>query len=1237
MPKLSLADRATPLRVVIVTMDRHLAGPLSRALPALNAELPGLTVDLHAASDWAAKPETLDYARADIARADIILASMLFLEDHFAPILPALKARRDHCDAMVCAASASDVVKLTRMGGFTMEGKMSGPLALLKKLRPSPKAKSHSAGAQQMMLLRRIPQILRFIPGKAQDVRAYFLTLQYWMCGSDQNIANMLRLLISKYADGPREVLRSAVTVGDPLVYPDVGVYHPRMNPILFEKAERLPAGLDRGTVGLLLLRSYLLSGDAKHYDGVIAALEARGLNVVPVFASGLDARPAIDKYFFANGHSKIDALVSLTGFSLVGGPAYNDSKSAEAVLARLDVPYIAAQPLEFQSLEEWESSDRGLLPVESTIMVAIPELDGATGPIVYGGRSRETSAGPKEMRAHTERVNMLAARVAKLVALRQMPRKDRKVSIVLFNFPPNAGNTGTAAFLAVFESLFNLLTRMKTEGYTVTVPASVDDLRRSIVTGNAERFGAHANVHARIPAGDHIRREPHLKEIEAQWGPAPGRQQSDGSSIFVLGERFGNVFVGLQPSMGYEGDPMRLLFEKGFAPTHAFSAFYRWLREDFGAAAVLHFGTHGALEFMPGKQAGLSATCWPDRLIRDLPNIYLYASNNPSEGAVAKRRSAATLVSYLTPPVAAAGLYKGLVELKASLMHWRGLMPDAPEAERAGLGTLIQSQAAALELAGAEPAFGTEANAHIAKLWQAVLELEYTLIPHGLHVAGAVSSREERIDMLLSVADATHGLNPARESIAALVDGAKPEQALMLSGLAADDTTLAAYRNLAQTAKLLAVDHELGAVITALDGRYLRPAPGGDLLRTPSILPTGRNLHGFDPFRIPSAYAVADGARQADRLIARHMGDGFSFPETIAMVLWGTDNLKSEGAPISQALALVGALPRFDGYGRIAGATLVPLEKLRRPRIDVVITVSGIFRDLMPLQLKLLAEACLMAAGADESGDQNFLRKHALEYQRKTGCDLATAALRVFGNADGAYGSNVNNLVESGRWDDEDELAETYSRRKSFAYDASGRPSQRADLLQSVLADVQLAYQNLDSVELGVTTVDTYFDTLGGISRATKRAKGGAEAPVYIGDQTRGEGAVRTLTEQVSLETRTRMLNPKWYEGMLKHGYEGVRQIEVHVTNTMGWSATTGQVSPWVYQQISETFVLDQKMRERLALLNPTASARVAHRLLEAYDRKYWMPDGETLNALRSATDELEDRLEGIGVEAAA
>jgi magnesium chelatase subunit H len=420
--------------------------------------------------------------------------------------------------------------------------------------------------------------------------------------------------------------------------------------------------------------------------------------------------------------------------------------------------------------------------------------------------------------------------------------------------------------------------------------------------------------------------------------------------------------------------------------------------------------------------------------------------------------------------------------------------------------------------------------------------------------------------------------------------------------------------------------------MLDALDGRFIRPAAGGDVMRNPEVLPTGRNLHGFDPFRIPSVFAVKDGAKQAQRILDAFQKESHSLPESIAMVLWGSDNLKSEGGQIGQALALMGALPRFDSYGRLAGAQLIPLSELGRPRIDVVITLSGIFRDLLPLQIKLLAEAAFMAASAeDEPLEQNFIRKHALAYQEEHGCDLETASLRVYGNADGAYGSNVSNMVENSVWEEEDELAETYTRRKGFAFGRAGVPIQNNALLKSVLADVEMTYQNLDSMELGVTTIDNYFDTLGGITRAVKRAKGGADVPVFIGDQTKGEGAVRTLSEQVSLETRTRMLNPKWYEGMLESGYEGVRQIEVHITNTMGWSATTGQVQPWVYKQLTETFMLNPEMRERLAKLNPTAAARLANRLTEASQRNYWQPDPEMLKQMQEANDELEDHLEGI------
>jgi magnesium chelatase subunit H len=1193
---------ATTMRVVVVTMDSHLAGAMMQARAALRREMPGLELAVHAADEWAGDAAALEHCLADIARGDIVIAAMLFLEDHIRQVLPALKARRASCDAMVCCMSAGEVMKLTRMGRFDMGAEATGIMGMLKRLRGAKKDGAPASGKGQMKMLRELPKLLRFIPGTAQDVRIYFLALQYWLAGSQANLANLVRMLVNRYAAGPRASLQGTLKVAPPIEYPEVGLYHPRLRHQVTERLDQLPSEGRAGTVGLLVMRSYVLAGNAAHYDGVIAALEAKGLRVIPAFASGLDNRPAIERFFMRDGTPAIDAVLSLTGFSLVGGPAYNDAQAAEAMLTRLDVPYLAAHPLEFQTIEQWHGDARGLTPVEATMMVAIPELDGAIWPMTYGGRS---SAGAEDVRRdmvpHHERAATLADRVAKLVALRRSARRDRKVVAVVFNFPPNAGNTGTAAYLSVFQSLFNTLRAMKEAGYTVDLPADVDSLRSAIIEGNAAQFGAIANVAARIPADDHVRREPYLRDIERQWGPAPGRAQSDGATIHVLGARFGNVFVGVQPGFGWEGDPMRLLFERGFAPTHAFSAFYRWIREDFGAHAVLHFGTHGALEFMPGKQAGLSAECWPDRLIGDLPNLYLYASNNPSEGMLAKRRAGAALISYLTPPVTNAGLYRGLLDLKASLDRWRALEPDCDGAVRASLAQLVQAQAAAVDLAPAEPAWDADAAAEtIRLLGNALLELEYTLIPHGLHVVGEVPNREQR---------------------AAMLDAAGVP-------LGEERTRLDA---------LLAAEHEIPAILHALDGGYIRPAPGGDLLRNTAVLPTGRNLHGFDPFKIPSAFAVKDGARQADRLLARHAADGKGLPETVAIVLWGTDNLKTEGGPIAQALWLMGAEPRHDSYGRLTGAKLIPLEALGRPRIDVMVTLSGIFRDLLPLQTRLLAEAALLAAEAEEPAERNYIRKHALAFMAQHGGTMEQAALRVFGNAEGAYGANVNQMLDAGLWTDEDELAEAYVKRKGFAYGIDGKAARQDKVLGHMLGSVDVTYQNLDSIEVGLTTIDQYFDTLGGMSRAVRRARQGQEAAVYVGDQTRGEGTIRTVAEQVALETRTRALNPKWFEALLSHGYEGVRQIEAQVTNTMGWSATTGQVAPWVYQQMAETYMLDPAMRERLAKLNPTASAKIASRLIEAQERRYWAPDEATLEALKRAGEELEDRIEGITVEMAA
>lgn len=1224
-----------PVRFVIVTLDSHLAGVIDQAKRMVAKDGLNIELSVHVASDWMRDKTTIERCREDIARADLIVVTQLFMEDQVSAIRDALAARADSCDAVMVALCNAELMKCTRMRGFSMGGTADrgawSPLSIMRRLMGG-KRTGGSAGERQMAALRRVPKLLKYVPGTAQDVRAYYLMLQYWLAGSADNIANMIRYFVSRYASGTERT----ATIPAPVEYPETGLYHPRIQGRVSTQLKALPEQKDaKGRVGILIMRSYVLAENTAHYDAVITALEAAGLNVVPAFASALDNRPAVEQYFLdANGVSRIDALVSLTGFSLVGGPAYSDAPAARAMLAQLDVPYIVAQSLEFQSIREWTNDPRGLNSLQSTLQVAIPELEGATNPIVFAGKDHEAVG---VSRAGTvpvaDRVQQLVSRVTRLVELRRKARQDRKVAIVIFGFPPNTGNAGTAAYLDVFASLFNTMQAMQRAGYSVNVPDSVESLRSMITEGNAERNAVLANVHVRVSVDSYVSREPYLNELEKVWGAAPGKQLTDGSSLFVMGERFGNVFVGVQPAFGYEGDPMRLLFERGFAPTHAFSAFYRFIRDDFGADVMLHFGTHGALEFMPGKQSGLDASCWPDRLIGAVPNVYLYASNNPSEGTLAKRRGAATLVSYLTPPITNAGLYRGLLELKASLDRIRLVDRKADIDAFYTHVADIQKQAAALDLTSAEPQWNGDAPIRLDALRERLLELEYALIPDGLHTVGRTPSAEQRVALMAAMS--LHA-RPELElpSIGEVVANEAPESAITrwvvqdVNDFPPAAASLVAH--LRQVNHHLESNAETDGILRALDARFVMPAVGGDVLRNSDVLPTGRNVYGFDPYRVPTAIAMREGSLQAERLLARHREQEGALPRTVALVLWGTDNMKSEGGAIAQALALMGAAPRFDGMGRLSGAQLISLAELGRPRVDVAITLSGVFRDLFPIQTRMLAEAALLASQADEPLEQNWVRANTLAHASALGCDLQSAALRVFSNAEGAYGANVNLMVDASTWSSEAELGESFARRKSFSYGMEQTGVANPELFNRVLAGAELSYQMLDSVELGATDVDQYFDSLGGLNRAVRAARG-SETAVYMGDQTGAEGKVRSLEEQVAFESRTRLLNPRWYEGMLRSGHEGVRAISTRVTNSVGWSATTGATPAWVYRDVAATFVVDEAMRDRMAELNPHATLQMTGRLLEAHNRGYWQPDDATLDALRSASADLEDRIEGV------
>jgi magnesium chelatase subunit H len=1227
---------------------------------------------------------TWEKLEKEIPRAHFIFGSMLFSEEIVRPLEHLLET----ASCPVCMITSNPaLISQTRVGKFSLQKQPEDEKnqGIFKQLASKLKPVHNSSESQrQLALVRNVGKLMKHIPGKARDIHTFISAHQFWLNGSKENMKRFLSLLVDRYIPGYKGVLPQK----DPIFYPDTALYHPDAGmPFsttceLREWQEKTRPGDGAGRVAILVMRATLLSENMLHIVNLLRELESLDIRCCIAYSGGLDFRPALEGFFdpATSESMPIDLIINATGFSLVGGPAETRSTEAIGILRKIGVPCFNLIPLAFQPISHWRENSLGLTPLQTALSVAVPELDGAIEPHVFAGleEGRDRTL-PLENESRD-----LARRIARWTRLRRKKPEEKKIAIVLFNFPPNLGNAGTAAFLDVFESLYRLMQKLQAEGCNVDLPASAEDLRTRLLEGNRLTWGTDGNVAANYPVELYRKQFPAYQKIEPFWGDAPGEMLNDRTRFHILGTNFGNIFIGQQPSFGYERDPMRLLMAKDAAPNHAFAAFYSWIDHEFGADAVLHFGTHGALEFMPGKQLGLSSECWPRQLIGSLPNFYCYCVNNPSEGAIAKRRGFATLVSYMAPPLEHAGLYKGMRQLRELVVAWRN-RPSPEVLEQ------IRDLAGTLDLGIHPEASGDEE--YITWLNNELYLIEERMIPLGLHVLGQAPSVESLIDNLTLLVSHTRpeldnrslpelvcaGLHldyqqllehheeqmPLRESwqkVTAICQqavrqfvGNLPDNlpegvttASLLEGtLPVRMSTAGTYLQKSagvktqQLGKLwhflngilcgMLENRELDAVVQALAGAYIPPSPGNDLVRNPAIVPTGRNIHSLDPYSIPTPFATRAGERSAETLLEEYRRETGELPESIALILWGTDNLKSDGEGVAQALALLGAKTRTDELGKIGDVELLPLEKLGRPRIDIVVTISGIFRDLLSHQVRLLDKAVRLAASADEPESMNFVRKHVLQQSAELGVSIDDAAGRIYSNAPGSYGSNVNHLIESSTWEEEVQLADAFVTRKSFAFSPEGEWQERPEILRSALKNVTLTFQNIDSFEIGLSDIDHYYEYLGGVSKSVE-VLGGAKPKVMVGD-TGGFGKsqkIRSLESMIALETRTKLLNPKWYDAMLEHGYEGVREIEAHLTNTYGWSATASAVRDWTYQQFTETFLQDREMLERMTALNPNATMSMTRRLLEANSRGFWEADEGTIEQLQELYEELETRIEG-------
>ncbi|GFR47291.1 hypothetical protein Agub_g8978, partial [Astrephomene gubernaculifera] len=1302
------------VKVVYVVLEAQYQSAISAAVKNINAknskvcfEVVGyLLEELRDAKNFEA-------LKQDVATANIFIGSLIFIEELAEKIVEAVQPLREQLDACLIFPSMPAVMKLNKLGTFSMS-QLGQSKSIFSEFIKSARKNNDNFEEGLLKLVRTLPKVLKYLPSdKAQDARNFVNSLQYWLGGNADNLENLLLNVCSAYVPALKGV---DFSVAEPQQYPDVGIWHP-LAPGMYEDLKEflnwydtrkdVTFPKDAPTIGLVLQRSHLVTGDEGHYSGVVAELESRGARVIPVFAGGLDFSAPVKKFFYdplGSGRPFVDTVVSLTGFALVGGPARQDAPKAIEALKSLNVPYLVSLPLVFQTTEEWLDSDLGVHPVQVALQVALPELDGAIEPIVFAGRDSNTG------KSHSlpDRIASLCARAVNWAVLRKKRNAEKRLAITVFSFPPDKGNVGTAAYLNVFGSIFRVLKNLQREGYDVgSLPPSEEDLIQMVLTQKDAKFNSpDLHIAYKMKVDEYQKLCAYSEALEENWGKPPGTLNTNGQELLVYGRQFGNVFIGVQPTFGYEGDPMRLLFSRSASPHHGFAAYYTYLEKIFKADAVLHFGTHGSLEFMPGKQVGMSGTCYPDSLIGTIPNLYYYAANNPSEATIAKRRSYANTISYLTPPAENAGLYKGLKELKELISSYQG-MRESGRAEQI-CATIIETakqcnldKDVKMPECDAKDLSIDQRDQVIGNVYRKLMEIESRLLPCGLHVVGCPPTAEEAVATLVNIAELDRPENnpPIKglPGILARAMGRDIEQIYTGNnkGVLADVDTLqriteasrACVREFvkdrtglngrigtnwftqllkftgfyvdpwvrglqngefasADRQELITLfnflefcltqivkDNELGALVEALAGQYVEPGPGGDPIRNPNVLPTGKNIHALDPQSIPTQAALKSARLVVDRLLDRERdNNGGKYPETIALVLWGTDNIKTYGESLAQVMMMVGVKPVPDALGRVNKLEVIPLEELGRPRVDVVVNCSGVFRDLFVNQMLLLDRAIKMAAEQDEPDEMNFVRKHAKQQAAELGLQsVRDAATRVFSNSSGSYSSNVNLAVENSSWSDESQLQEMYLKRKSYAFN-SDRPGaggeMQRDVFEVAMKTVDVTFQNLDSSEISLTDVSHYFDSDPTKLVASLR-NDGRTPNAYIADTTTANAQVRTLGETVRLDARTKLLNPKWYEGMLASGYEGVREIQKRMTNTMGWSATSGMVDNWVYDEANSTFIEDEAMAQRLMSTNPNSFRKLVATFLEANGRGYWDAKPEQLERLRQLYMDVEDKIE--------
>jgi cobaltochelatase CobN len=1094
---------------------------------------------------------------------------------------------------------------------------------------------------------------------------------------------------------GPENLRQLARFLSDALSLTGEGFEPPKPMPawgVLDRPAAPQPPADGRPVVAILYYRAHHVAGNTGFVHALADAVAAAGGRPLPVFCSSLrTAEPAlIDTLRVAD--AIVVTVLAAGGLVPAGASAGGADEDWDiGALAGLDVPVLQGLCLT-SSRARWEASDEGLTPLDAATQVAIPEFDGRLITVPFSfkevGEDGLTSYVPDPERA--SRVAGIAVAHARL---RHLPPGERRIALMLSAYPTKHARIGNAVGLDTPNSVIRLLVAMKHAGYKVSSDAGGgDDGFPGVAAGDGD-----ALIHAIIAAGGQDEDwltarqlegnpvrigaaayrawfgtlDPGLRDaVTAHWGDPPGelfmdRSRDPDGEIVLAALRAGNVAVLVQPPRGFGANPVSIYHDPDLPPSHHYLAAYHWLREEFGAHAVVHVGKHGNLEWLPGKTAGMSAACGADAAIGDLPLIYPFLVNDPGEGTQAKRRAHATLIGHLVPPMARAESYGDIARLEQLMdehAQIAALDPAKLPAIRAQIWTLIQA-------AKLDHDLGLDSRPHDAEFDDFLLhvdgwlcEIKDAQIRDGLHVLGAAPEGGDRVNLVLAILRArqmwggTRTLPGLREALghtersgdrealdaveararslveameaAAWDPAAVPAVVGDAPAAVADVLTFAATEVVPRLAR---TSDEITRTLHALGGGFVPAGPSGSPLRgLVNVLPTGRNFYSVDPRAVPSRLAWETGQAMAGSLLERHLAETGTYPESVGLSVWGTAAMRTSGDDVAEVLALLGVRPEWDEASRrVSGLEPVPLAELGRPRIDVTVRISGFFRDAFPHVVTMLDDAVRLVAALDEPDEQNYVRAHARADLAAHG-DERRATTRIFGSKPGAYGAGLLPLIDARNWRDDADLAEVYAAWGGFAYGRGldGREA-RADM-ETAYRRIAVAAHNTDTLEHDIADSDDYFQYHGGMI-ATVRALTGQSPRAYIGDSTRPEVIrTRSLAEETARVFRARVANPRWIEAMKRHGYKGAFELAATVDYLFGYDATAGVVEDWMYDTLTRKYVLDEEMREFFGQSNPWALHGIAERLLEAAERKLWdTPDPATLAALRQAYLDTEGDLE--------